>query len=171
MPNQNVAWYVVRTKSNQENLARLNYEQQGFRVYLPMIRKVVRHARRKEELLRPVFPGYLFLHLAPEEQNWSAITSTRGALAPVRFGDSYVPVPDWVIDQLKAREEGGALTPTALKRRILQPGTEVSVNLDSNVETKGVVFSWRGTDNVVVLLDLLGRAIKATVPHDQVNLL
>jgi transcriptional antiterminator RfaH len=171
MPNLNAAWYAVRTKPNQEKLARLNYEQQGFRVYLPMIRKVVRHARRKEEVLRPVFPGYLFLHLAPAEQNWSVIASTRGAVAPVRFGDTHVPVPDWVIDQLKAREEGGALTPSALKRRILQPGTAVSVNLDSNIETQGVVFSWRGTDNVVVLLDLLSRKIKATVPHDQVNVL
>ncbi|MBM9537383.1 transcription termination/antitermination NusG family protein [Desulfobulbus alkaliphilus] len=50
-------WYVVRTKPNQEQLARLNYQNQGLVVYLPLMQTLRRHARRTEEVRRPVFPS------------------------------------------------------------------------------------------------------------------
>ncbi|HSR36420.1 MAG TPA: transcription termination/antitermination NusG family protein, partial [Desulfurivibrionaceae bacterium] len=52
----NREWFAIRTKPNRETNARLQYERQGYVVYLPLIRKKVRHARRKEEVLRPFFP-------------------------------------------------------------------------------------------------------------------
>ncbi len=162
-------WYAIRTKPNKEQVACLNCEQQGLTVYLPMIRKTVRHARQKKDVLRPFFPGYLFLRLTPEELNWPTIRSTRGVLEPVHFGGTYVPVPDWIIDQLKDREESGALNQSALKRQTLQPGTEVAVNLGNHSETEGVVFSWRGKDNVIVLLNLLSRKVRVTVSQDRVD--
>lgn len=162
-------WFAIRTKPNRELNARLQYERQGFVVYLPMIRKIVRHARRKEEVLRPFFPGYLFLHLAPEERNWVTIASTRDALGPVRFGDQYVPVPAWVIDDLKTREEGGAILLAALQKAQLRPGAAVEVRLDEATTAPGLVYSLRGEENVVVLLQLMGRQVKTTVPVDQVS--
>lgn len=93
MSELEASWYAIRTKPHKDQLARLNYEQQGLSVYQPMLRTVVRHARRKKEVLRPFFPGYLFLWLAPEERNWVAIGSTRGAIGAVCLGDQNVPVP------------------------------------------------------------------------------
>lgn len=162
-------WFAIRTKPNREVNARLQYERQGYAVYLPLIRKVVRHARRKEEVLRPFFPGYLFLHLAPTERNWVTIASTRDAIGPVCFGDQYLPVPAWVINDLQAREEGGAISLAALQRERLTPGAAVEVRLDNDTVTDGVVYSVRGEENVVVLLNLMSRLIKATVPLDQVT--
>lgn len=59
--NLNTSWFVIRTKPNSEKIALLNCERQGFPAYLPLIRKTIRHARTKKEVLRPLFPGYLFL--------------------------------------------------------------------------------------------------------------
>lgn len=162
-------WFAIRTKPNKEQNARVEYERQGFVVYLPLIRKTVRHARRKEEVMRPFFPGYLFLHLAPSERHWVTIGSTRNAIGPVRFGDQYVPVPDWVIDDLRAREDGGAISLAALRKGRLAPGAAVDVQLDGDTVTQGVVYSLRGEENVVVLLNLMSRMVKATVPLDQVK--
>lgn len=161
-------WFAIRTKPNRELHARLQYERQGYVVYLPLIRKVVRHARRKEEVLRPFFPGYLFLHLAPPERQWVTIASTRDAIGPVRFGDQYVPIPDWVIDDLRAREADGAISLAELQRERLTPGAAVEVRLDADTTTSGLVYSLRGEENVVVLLQLMGRQVKTTVPLDQV---
>lgn len=162
-------WFAIRTKPNREMNARGQYERQGYVVYLPLIRKTVRHARRREEVLRPFFPGYLFLHLAPAERHWVTIASTRDAIGPVCFGDQYVPVPEWVIEDLKAREEGGAISLAELQRERLSPGAAVEVRLDETTTAPGLVYSQRGEENVVVLLSLMGRQVKTTVPLDQVS--
>lgn len=158
-------WFAIRTKPNKEQLARINYQQQDYEVYLPLFRTIVRHARRTKEVLKPFFPGYLFLFLAPEERDWIAISSTRGALGPVCFGDQYIPVPDWVIDGLKHQEESpGILSPAKALANQFAAGAPVEVVLGDGVVTEGTIFSFDGGKNVIVLLDLLQRRVKATVP-------
>lgn len=161
-----ISWFAIRTKPHKEQLAKLNYEQQGLKVYLPVMRTVVRHARSENNVLRPFFPGYLFLRLAREERNWVAIASTRGAIGAVCFGDQYVPIPDWMINDLKEREEDGAISLAALQGQRLTPGATVNVQFDSETLTQGIVYSLRGEHNVVVLLNFLNRQVKATVPID-----
>lgn len=157
-------WYAICTKAKQEEIARLNYQRQGYRVYLPQLRKTVRHARRDTSKLTPFFPGYLFLHLAPMERNWTTIASTRGSSGALCFGDTYVPIPDWVIDDLKAREDISRTIPMAdLIKKKLEPGCVVTVNMTGDENIQGVVYSSRGSENVDVLLTILGRQVKATV--------
>jgi transcriptional antiterminator RfaH len=130
-------WFAIRTKPQQEQVAKLHYQRQGYVVYLPMMWAIVRHARRTEEKLKPFFPGYLFLHLAPLERNWVAISSTRGALGPICFGDQYVPVPDWIITELQAKEDGRRTVPLAeLQRKGLAPGSTVAVQLDNDTSAR-----------------------------------
>lgn len=163
-------WFAIRAKPQQEQVARLHYERQGYVVYLPLMRVIVRHARRCEEKLKPFFPGYLFLHLAPGERNWVAISSTRGALGPVCFGDQYPPVPEWIIADLKAREDKSGSVPLAeLRKKGLNPGTAVAVQLDDDTSAHGLFYSFSGQDNVVVLLDFLNRQVKTTLPLDMVQ--
>ena len=90
-------WFAVRTKPRQEEIATMHYMRQGFTVYSPKVQSIRRHARKTEQVMRPLFPGYIFLHLAPREKDWTAIGSTIGSIGPVRFNDNYPPVPDWVI--------------------------------------------------------------------------
>lgn len=163
-------WFVIRVQPRKEQLAGLNYDNQGYVVYLPLMRAIRHHARRREEVLRPVFPGYLFLHLAPEERNWTAIGSTRGAIGPVRFGDLYIPVPDWVVDSLKNREDDTGTVPLGHHERIhLAPGAAVNVQVSGGIAAGGVFCSFKGKDNVVVLLDLLQRQVKTTLHISQVR--
>lgn len=164
-------WYAIRTKSKQEAIARLHYQRQGYRVYLPQIRVTVRHARRTTTKLAPLFPGYLFLHLAPAQQNWTAIGSTRGSQGALCFGDTYPPIPDWFIDDLKAREDSSSAIPmnTLIKER-LTPGSLVSVNIGDAESVQAIVYSSRGTENVEVLLTLLNRQVKATVSLDHIEI-
>ena len=82
-------WFVVRTKPRQEEVAKIHYIRQGFAVYSPKVQSIRRHARKTEQVMRPLFPGYIFLHLVDEEHDWTAIGSTVGAIGPVRFNDYY----------------------------------------------------------------------------------
>ncbi|MCF6290567.1 MAG: transcriptional activator RfaH [Desulfobacterales bacterium] len=157
-------WFAIRVKPHKEQIARTQFERQGFTVYLPKTLKTRRHARRVEQVERPFFPGYLFLHLAPEERRWPTIGGTIGAIGPVRFGDQYPPVPAWLIENLQAREdEQGYISTRELERSFLKPGSKVKIVYGELAGVEGIFREIRGQDRAVILLDMLRRQVTATV--------
>jgi len=57
-----------------------------------------------EKKLRPFFPGYLFLYLAPEERRRTAIRGTSNAIGAVHLGVYCLSVPDAVIAAMQSLE-------------------------------------------------------------------
>jgi transcriptional antiterminator RfaH len=98
-------WSLVYTRNKWEESARGHLEQQGFEVFLPRIRKTVRHAGRRRERIEPMFPRYLFVHLDPGVEDWSPIRSTVGVTTLVRFGREPGIVPAEIVDGLRARAD------------------------------------------------------------------
>lgn len=161
----NREWFAVRTKPHKEFIAQGHYIRQGFAVYLPSTLKTRRHARRVDKVVRPFFPGYLFLHLAPEERRWITIGSTIGTIGPVHFGDQYPPVPKEFINALKDREnEHGYISTTEYERSFLKPGKKVRITSGELEGFEAVFQEIRGQDRAIILLDMLRRQVTATVP-------
>jgi transcriptional antiterminator RfaH len=164
MHETNKKWFVVRTKPRQEEIATMHYIRQGFAVYAPKVQSIRRHARKTEQVMRPLFPGYIFLHLSPEEQDWTAIGSTSGAIGPVRFNDYSPPVPDWVISGIQARENDNGFIPLrSLGDSRLKSGARVTVSMGDK-EIDGIFMNFRDEDRVVVLLDILRRQLPVVTP-------
>ena len=65
-------WYVVHTQPHAEGRALFHLERQGYRVFCPRYRKVIRHARKKTNALMPLFANYLFLRLDVSREQWRA---------------------------------------------------------------------------------------------------
>jgi hypothetical protein len=86
-PSSGAAWFVVNTHSNREDLAGRNLANQGYEVYAPVLQMQIRHARRVRQVLRPLFPGYLFVRSGPCETRWRPVLSTLGVRSVVRNGD------------------------------------------------------------------------------------
>ena len=99
------SWFVVQTQPRAEAKAKRHLINQGFTTYLPVYRRRVRHARRSEIALRPLFPGYLFVRLDPEQQRWRSINGTAGVRQILTDGNSPRYVPDRIIDEIIARED------------------------------------------------------------------
>ena len=55
-----IAWYAVYTQPHAETKAAEHLLRQGYSAYLPRYRTWVSHARRRQPVLRPLFPRYLF---------------------------------------------------------------------------------------------------------------
>ena len=53
------AWYVVCAKMRREKFAALELARRGVEIFLPRLAL----AHRRDVLVRPLFPGYLFAHL------------------------------------------------------------------------------------------------------------
>ncbi len=157
-------WYAVRTKPRREFYAKDNLVRQGFETYLPVVKRLISHARKKRLEPRPFFTGYLFLHLSPEECNWTTINSTYGVLSAVRFGDVYPPVPDGLIAELKAREDSlGNIVLDPLKTVPFKPGDKVLVRKGEGL-MEAIFTEMNSEDRAIVLIELLKRQIKVEVP-------
>lgn len=159
------SWFVVQTHPRAEEKARLHLNNQNIATYLPCYRRPVRHARRLEMALRPLFPGYLFVQLDPEECRWRSINGTIGVRQILTDGDAPLRVNDRIISEIKAREdESGAIKlRPSFKRgqavRLVQgPFTDVDVLFDEI----------RDQDRVVILVSLLGRKVRIQVPSEVV---
>ncbi|WP_423416403.1 transcription termination/antitermination NusG family protein [Hyphomicrobium sp. B1] len=70
----------------------MHLRNQGYEVYVPVLRKQIRHARQVREVLRPLFPGYLFARLTHSTMRWrpsaAAADENRNAPNPLSFADS-----------------------------------------------------------------------------------
>jgi len=160
-------WFAVRAKPNREEEACFHFERQHFVCYLPRILVQRSHARKKEMVRRPFFPGYLFLHLAPEERYWGTIASTRGALCAVHFGDQYPPVPDAIIRRLRQQEDDRGLI--VLQRPELVPGQTVAVRMEDEAVLQGIFLEMRGEKRALILVDMLRQQLRTVVPLDRLQ--
>ena len=107
--SEDVAWYLIYTKPQQEGVALTNLLQQHFLAYLPMMDSRKRQRGEYRMVTEPMFPRYVFVQLNRETDNWSVIRSTRGVANLVRFGLAPARVPDDFVCMLQSREKNELL--------------------------------------------------------------
>src|SRR6266478_8864807 len=101
------SWYVVRSKARKEDYAVQQLERRQVAVFLP---RIVEYGRDE---IAPLFPGYLFVHIALLEQYYRVVW-TPGVRSFVAFGATPTPVQDSVISFIVASAgEGGIIRPLA----------------------------------------------------------
>ena len=113
-------WAAVNTHPHQEQLAADNLRRQRFPTYCPVVWRRRSHARKVDEVRRPLFPGYLFVQVEPEKTGWRPILSTYGVRTLVRCGNQPGLVDARFIHALRAREIDGAIVRPQAPYRIGQ---------------------------------------------------
>jgi transcriptional antiterminator RfaH len=160
-------WYAVHTHPRLEMKALAHLRRQNYEVYLPMLRRKIRHARRTEQVLRPFFPRYLFVALNPEQQGWRAIRSTLGVSDIVRFGEAPTPLPPGVIENLKSHEDDAGTIKYEPRR--IDKGAKVTVLDGPFSRLLGLCEAVTDSERVMVLLDLLGRKVRVSLSAEAVE--
>ena len=156
-------WYVAHTQANCEAKAGWHLRNQGFRVYLPCHAKRRSHARRVELVPAPLFPRYLFIALDLEAARWRAIRSTVGISDLVCSGDRPAPVPPGVVEGIMAREDETGMIPVATAPSF-DAGERVEICEGALGGLTGLFQCATDQERVVLLLELLGRQVRVTVP-------
>lgn len=160
-------WCAVSTKSNAEDKAVFHLMRQGFRVMLPKHLKRRTHARKVEWVPRPLFPGYLFVEIDPDRSPWRAIRSTVGIFDVIRFGEKPAAVPEEIIDEIAARQDENGLVKTHDGDNF-KPGDAVRVLQGALGEFEALFESSDDRNRVTVLLNMLGRQVRARVSKNAV---
>ena len=157
-------WYCVRSRPKKERLAAEHLAaQHGLEVFCPLIRVQRRTARGAIWFREAMFPGYLFVRfdLAAMKR---AVSYAVGVLNIPMFDGHIVPIPDSVIDALKAdlNEESvaDAVEPLAV-------GDETTV-LEGSMQglTVKIIKLMPAQQRVGVLMELMGTLVEAVFPRD-----
>lgn len=158
-------WLVVATHPHREALAVDNLARQDFRTYCPMVARRVKHARKVQEVPRPLFPGYVFVaHVAG--RSWRPIMGTYGVKSLVLSGETPGLLDGGYIAAMRAREEGGLIREAGPALTVGQDVTIQGGPLDGMV---GRIIELKDRERVLLLLNLLDRQAKTTVPSDMIT--
>lgn len=156
-------WYVARTHALGEEKALFNLIKQGFQTYLPRYLKRRRHARRTDWVKAPLFPRYLFVNFDVAVTRWRAISSTVGIDRMICALDRPIPVPQGVVEGIRAREnERGLISLTQCLS--LSQGDHVQIDAGAFSDMTGLFECATDDDRITVLLELLGRQVRVKVP-------
>lgn len=164
---QGVVWVAVSTHHFKETQAVHNLERQGFQVYCPMIRKRIRHARRLRDVLRPLFPGYVFVSLDAERDQWRPILSTIGVRTLIRFGNRLGILPRTFVDSLRKLEHDGAI-PLPSAKDSYAPGESVRLREGPFDGLVATVLRCDENGRLTLLMDMLSRSVSVRAGLEQV---
>lgn len=156
-PRNTPRWYLIQTKPRQDARAEEHLLRQGFACYRPLQPVAAGQAKKPESL----FPGYLFIQLDREMDNWYPIRSTRGVNRVVSFGGEPTAVRDELIEHLQQRlaAEQQATDPTRF-----EPGARVQIRGNGFEDIEAIFVCSDGQQRSVILLTLLQREQKIRVP-------
>ncbi|HUH83604.1 MAG TPA: transcription termination/antitermination NusG family protein [Stellaceae bacterium] len=157
-----ITWYAAYTQANAETKAAEHLQRQGYLAYLPRYRRHVRHARRQSLVLRPLFPRYLFVGIDRLVQRWRPVRSTVGMVGLVACAEEPVPVAAAIVAVLRAQESDGAFDLLSPTQR-LRAGDDIRVTQGPFADLIGRLLGVADHERVFVLLDLLGRSVRAEV--------
>ena len=164
-----IDWFAVHTHAKAEFVAKANLERQGFGTYLPVFRKMRRHARRTEVVSAPLFPRYVFVCLGRGMGGWSKIRYSKGVSNIVSFGLKPAKVSEEIVEGLLKRQDEDGFVNLGKMDNVL-PGDKVNI-VDGFFERKsGVIEKITGNDRVLLLLDLIDRQIRLNASRDSISL-
>jgi transcriptional antiterminator RfaH len=167
-PGSGRDWFVIQCHGGKERLAVLNLRRQDFPVFLPLIRTVDRKVGKPVEVLRPLFPGYLFVAFDPRREPWRCINGTLGVKRLVSFTDVPQPVGRAIMSPLvRACDEEGVFSSRRVQE--FRPGERVKLSGGPFDDMVGTIEAMAGGDRARLLLDLLGRTARVTVSRDDLQ--
>ncbi len=161
-------WFVVHTLPHREAGAQAQLHNQGFRTFLPRIRKTRRHARRFEKVLVPLFPRYLFIILNLQRDRWRSVNGTYGVARLVMEAERPLPVPFGVVESFIALADAQGVVHFDRAQR-LRPGQRVKVLQGSLADQIGWLEKLDERGRVYLLMELMGQQVHVKMPSSHVS--
>ena len=162
-------WHLLQLKPNGFKKAQFNLEHQNFETFMPLCRVTTRSSQSFKEMIKPVFPGYLFVCFDTKSSDWRKINSTLGVSRLISFErDKPASVPEELIQGLKLRcDETGLLMPP----NDLEVGKKMQVVGGSFAGFVGTVERLISEDRVRILFDLMGQEVLTVLNRNELSYL
>ena len=152
-------WYVVRTKPHQENTVETSLTRAGIEVLCPRIKEQRVIRRKMQQMVSPLFPGYLFAKCHPSLLR--IVQYAKGVRALVSFGAGPVVISDEIVNEISQRLHGGI---AALHARRFSHGDVVQIR-EGPLSGLEAVFEreMAGQQRAMLLMRMLACQVRVVV--------
>lgn len=158
-------WYLATSKPRQETRAVKNLENQGVRAYSPIIKVEKVRSGKKRIVEEPMFTGYVFINISPEDALWHKVRSTRGIRDWVRFSSNVAKIPDSLIKAFVDSEQNFS---QSFDNNKLQKGDSVRILSGPFEGLTGIFLADSGEKRAMILIDFLGKQSRLNVSNEQI---
>ena len=102
------AWYLIRTKSNKEQMVQVRLSRLVKEVFAPMLKQPLPRLNRTKSSLGPLFPQYVFARL-DLPTHYFDVRYMPGVTGFVCAGREPLAVPETIIHSVRSRCPNGVL--------------------------------------------------------------
>jgi transcriptional antiterminator RfaH len=159
-----VEWYVAHTRPRREKKLKEYCEKEGLSAILPCFRSVHKYRGKTVTFDKPLFPGYLFMHI---------LSSQRTQVIQNEHVARILAVYDQVLFAAQLQDILTALE-TEFEIRLapeIGPGRRVKIKSGPLRGMEAWVEDRQGMTTVLLRLDFIGQAAAVKVPADQLELI
>jgi transcriptional antiterminator NusG len=173
-------WFVVHTYAGYENKVKqnlasrvrsMNVEEQIFEVVIPMEDVIEFKGGRKVVVQKKVFPGYLLVRMALDDDSWYVVRNTPGVTGFVGNGARPTPLSKKEVENILGtgdKEEVG-VEKKARPRLDFEEGEQVRVTTGPFADFNGVISDIDvSRSKLTVLVNIFGRETPVELELGQV---
>jgi transcription antitermination factor NusG len=151
-------WYAAYTRANHERHVANQLAERGVENFLPKYESMRKWKDRKIRLQLPLFPGYVFVHLALV--NRLQVLQVPGVVCLVSFAGKPAAVPEEEFTRIRDFLSKGF---RAQPHPYLKVGRRVRVRSGPFQGLQGIVVRWKNSTRLVISLDLIQRSMAVDV--------
>jgi transcription antitermination factor NusG len=158
-------WYAAYTSSRHEKSVAQQMEGNRIQYFLPLYHSVRRWKDRRKEIELPLFPGYIFVHVALRDR--LQVLRLPGVLQFVAFGGKPAVLPAAEIESLR---DGLMRGLRAEPHPYLKLGRRVRVHSGPMSGMEGMLIRRKEKFRVVLSIDLIQRSVAVEVDESEIEL-
>lgn len=164
METPETPWFALRVRTRSEFSVLAQLERKGCIAFSPSSRKLRVYRDRRKMVEEPLFPGYVFCRFEIEQR--LPIITTNGVAQIVGRGATPEPIPFIEIHALERLMIAGAAAQTW---PYLTTGQKVVVVAGALQGIQGQLIASKGTDRLVISVDLLQRSVALEIDRRNIS--
>ena len=160
------SWYAVFTRSRQEKISASMLDYYQVAHFLPLLNEERRWSDRKQMVSVPLFPGYLFVHIARSSELLLRVLKVPGIVDFVRDANGPLTIPAGEIAGVqRALMHGTECSP----HKFLRTGDRVRVTRGALQGIEGTYVRSGGQSKLVISVEMIQRSVAVSVAEADVE--
>lgn len=158
-------WYVVYTRGRHEKSMAEQCVERSITAFLPLYAVQRRWKQRRAEVLLPLFPSYVFVHIALADR--LRVLAVPGVVSLVSFNGVPAVIPEAQINSLRKAITLGRAEPHVY----LRSGRRVRVTAGPLVGLEGIIVELKNRVQVIVSFEWMTRSVAISLDAADVEAL
>jgi transcription antitermination factor NusG len=147
-------WYAAYVCANHEKRVLEQLERRSVEAFLPVYESLRRWKDRRVRLARPLFPGYVFVHMALRDR--LEVMRISSVVCLVGCNGRATPLPDVEIETLK---KGLAAGVRGKPHPYLTVGRRVKLKSGPLAGMQGILLRRKGNYRLVISIEQIRRSV------------